>query len=382
AVNRVAGVLPGLYHYSGKEHGLVLLREGLIFPRIEALAERPQDYQAAAATVIMTVTFGRTGFKYRGRAYRYVNMDAGHAAYNLGVAAAASGLAAPVVMRFDDAALNALLEIDGETEAALLLMPLGRPLADEGARHLPEPAFVSAVAGASDETARSYTSAIHAASSLRRAESFAPEAALARLAPHPRAASYAPRGLGAPAEGGDLLAAIRARRSVREYSDRPMETAELCALCAAAQGALAEGERSLLAPAAPLSLYVAVRDVAGMEPGVYFFDPAARTLDPVRHGDVSAQCRSAALDQDFCGAADAVFIKTARWSELLAPDGDRGYRYACIQAGVMGGGLYLQATALGLGACGVGAFTDPDVATVVGCDPDVEAPLYLTAVGK
>ena len=54
----------------------------------------------------------------------------------------------------------------------------------------------------------------------------------------------------------------------------------------------------------------------------------------------------------------------------------------CLRAGIVGGGLYLQATALGLGVCGVGAFTDPDVADIVGCDPDAEAVLYVTAVGR
>jgi len=125
-----------------------------------------------------------------------------------------------------------------------------------------------------------------------------------------------------------------------------------------------------------------VRNVEEIEPGVYLFDPANRSLRPVRAGDFSAQCGRANLNQDFCRTADVVFFKTVTFDALGFPDGDRGYRYANIRSGIMGGALYLQATALGMGVCGVGAFMDDQVAAIVGCDPKIEPVLYVTAVGK
>ena len=284
-----------------------------------------------------------------------------------------------MVGRFDDQLLNAFLEIDGETEAALLLMPLGRPLPAGGSLDLREPRFEATMTGAVGTETRTYTSAIHAASSFRRAPGWVRPAAPVF---GPGAASAgAPIALPPPARGAELFPVIRARRSVREYTDAPLSLAELAALLAAAQDA-AGGDDPLLSRSAPLGLYVAVRDVTDLASGVYRYDPAGPSLVLLREGDLSADCRAATLNQDFCGTADAVFFKTARWRDLLAVDGDRGYRYACIRSGILGGALYLQATALGAGVCGVGAFTDPDVAAVVGVDSDVEAVLYVTAVGK
>jgi SagB-type dehydrogenase family enzyme len=138
----------------------------------------------------------------------------------------------------------------------------------------------------------------------------------------------------------------------------------------------------LLADSAPLALYVVARDVTGLDAGVYRYLPPTHSLRLVRTGDSSTACMHACLQQEFCGTADVVFIKTVQWSELFVPDGDRGYRYANLRAGVIGEGLYLQGSSLGIGACGVGAFGDPDVAAILGLDLDEEVPLYVTAVGR
>jgi hypothetical protein len=102
-----------------------------------------------------------------------------------------------------------------------------------------------------------------------------------------------------------------------------------------------------------------VRHVEGLGAGIYRYVPASHALRRTKEGDYSATCESASLQQEFCGTADVVFVKTVAWRDLLVPDGDRGYRYACLRAGVAGEGLYLAGSALGIGVCGVGAFEDP-----------------------
>jgi nitroreductase len=67
---------------------------------------------------------------------------------------------------------------------------------------------------------------------------------------------------------------------------------------------------------------------------------------------------------------------------MVLPDGDRGYRYAHLRAGMVGQGLYVGAAALDLAPCGVGAFRDLDAARLVGVDPTEEPALYLVAIGK
>ena len=52
---------------------------------------------------------------------------------------------------------------------------------------------------------------------------------------------------------------------------------------------------------------------------------------------------------------------------------DRSYRYGLLEAGHVGENAYLAATSLGLGACGVGAFMDDPLNTMLGVD-GVERP--------
>ena len=379
AANSVEGIAPGLYYYNVKQHSLALLRSGPCFDLLEASAGSPHYYQPAAATVIVSVTYGRTGFKYKERAYRYVNMDSGHAAFQLGVAAASLGFAAPIVARFDDQALDAFLEIDGETESSLFLMPLGRPLAIASSSDLPEPRFVSALLGATGSEEVTFCSAIHTASSFRRQAGWGRFPGFVN-----EAAAPAEEGVWLldPARGDDLYPVIRSRRSTRDYTSDPIALDELSALCVAAVGEAEESADPLLSGSAPIILYAVVRDVEDLEPGAYRFEPATRSLVLIQEGDLSTSMRAAAGDQEFCGTADVMFVKTVRWQDLPQPDGDRGYRYANIRSGIVGGALYLQAVALGLGVCGVGAFLDGDVAELIRVDPDKEAVLYLTAVGR
>jgi len=54
-------------------------------------------------------------------------MEVGAAFQNVSLQAVSTGLGTVVVGAFDDGALNELLGIDGTTEAALVLMPIGLP---------------------------------------------------------------------------------------------------------------------------------------------------------------------------------------------------------------------------------------------------------------
>jgi nitroreductase len=60
--------------------------------------------------------------------------------------------------------------------------------------------------------------------------------------------------------------------------------------------------------------------------------------------------------------------------------GARGYRHAMMTAGRLGHAVYLGATALGLGACGIGALYDREARELLGLNGE-SALLYLVAAG-
>jgi len=61
--------------------------------------------------------------------------------------------------------------------------------------------------------------------------------------------------------------------------------------------------------------------------------------------------------------------------------GDRGRdRYVCMDLGHSAQNVYLQAEALNLGTCAIGAFSDDKIAEIMQL-PEEEVPLYIMPLG-
>ena len=81
------------------------------------------------------------------------------------------------------------------------------------------------------------------------------------------------------------------------------------------------------------------------------------------------------------GQANVCFVISALFQRTRWKYHERTYRYVLMEAGHLGQNLYLAATALGLGACAVGAFFDDTLNQLLGLDGEQEAALYLVSVG-
>jgi SagB-type dehydrogenase family enzyme len=79
--------------------------------------------------------------------------------------------------------------------------------------------------------------------------------------------------------------------------------------------------------------------------------------------------------------AGVVLVITAIFQRTRRKYKDRAYRYVLLDAGHLGQSLNLAATALGLGACVMGAFLDDQVNRLVQVDGEDEAALFLVSVG-
>jgi len=74
----------------------------------------------------VTAVEWRTARKYGRRAQRYVQLEAGHAAQNILLQAAALRLGCTPVGAFDDDRVHSLLDVASE-ERPLYLIPVGHP---------------------------------------------------------------------------------------------------------------------------------------------------------------------------------------------------------------------------------------------------------------
>jgi len=117
----------GLYHYHPRDHVLELLREGQYGEALVAIAPGQPGIGNSAAALAITARYDRLRWKYGPRAYRYICMDVGFLGQNLYLSATALGLGCCGIAGFVDDELEALLEIDGEDEMAMLMASVGTP---------------------------------------------------------------------------------------------------------------------------------------------------------------------------------------------------------------------------------------------------------------
>jgi len=176
---------------------------------------------------------------------------------------------------------------------------------------------------------------------------------------------------------------LKQRRSVREYQNRGISLAQLAQLLWAAQG-ITHPKGLRTAPSAgalyPLDLYVAVRKVEGLDPGVYHYQPSCHDLTLLHDGDISKIVARVCYGQSWVRDAAAIVIFAAIYERAMMKYGNRGIRYTHIETGHAAENLFLQALSLGLSTAVTGAFYDDDLKEILGLHVNVN-PLLLMPVG-
>jgi SagB-type dehydrogenase family enzyme len=108
------------------DHTLERLRSGDLRQALMAAGLGQEMLGQAPVCFVLSAIFQRTRWKYRERAYRYILIEAGHIGQNLYLAATSLGLGACAAGAFLDDQLNDLLGLDGEEEAALYMIAVGK----------------------------------------------------------------------------------------------------------------------------------------------------------------------------------------------------------------------------------------------------------------
>lgn len=179
-------------------------------------------------------------------------------------------------------------------------------------------------------------------------------------------------------EGGMALTeALSERRSVREFKDTALSSAELGQLCWAAQGITDDaGYRASPSAGAlyPIELYVATAD------GIGRYAPQRHHIEWLSDRDARRALARAALGQVSVAEAPACFIIAADIDRTARKYGDRAERYCILEAGHVCQNILLQATALQLGGVPIGAFDDAALTAELDL-PEPQRPYYLVPVG-
>ena len=374
----------GVYHFAPAEFGLQKLRSGDYRGSLANATAEESSILHAPLSIVCTCTYWRNAWKYQARTYRHFGWDNGTLLANLLAVAAAQGLPARVVAGFVDADVNRLLDLDTQREVAFSLVALGNTL-------MSPPSAPSELSRLHLETVPLSVREVdypamremHVASSL---DSTA-EVEAWRGSPAPSEDSQADvpmLALPAPSDAeishDPIEQVILRRGSTRKFSHSSISISQLATILErATQGIPAD----FLDPfGAQLNhLYLIVNAVEGLEAGAYVFHRDRRALECLKKGNFRAQAGYLDLEQALAADAAVAVFFLADLRAILRRFGNRGYRAAQLEAGILGGKLYLGAYAQRLGASGL-TFYDDDVVKFFSPHAEGKSAIFLVAIGK
>jgi SagB-type dehydrogenase family enzyme len=174
--------------------------------------------------------------------------------------------------------------------------------------------------------------------------------------------------------------AVVQRRSKRNFVDHALPEQAVVNLLHLACDTLRPAEAGPQPSNGGLQVGFLSGSVTGLAPGMYLLDSTERKIGCWRTGLLTPPMATVCLDQHWLKNAGLHFLLMVNLEALDRFWGGRGYRYAMLEAGRLGQSLYLGATALGLGCCGIGALYDDEARRLLDLTPD-SALVYLVAVG-
>jgi len=373
----------GVYHFNPGDFALRRLRDGDFRMALSRATANEPHIGSCAVTLIFTSISWRSTWKYRDRAYRYHFWDNGMILANALAMAAAHELTANVVIGFVDQELNKLIGIDGEQELALSLLALGRER-----RSFPDGPEIDFLPGIDFEVIPLSVSPVDYASirEMHHASSLASRDEVREWRDvKPCSSSHDASGelfqLSIPSDDhipGDAIEdVIQRRASTRRFALKPLPFSDISVI-------LDRATRSIPADflgAVPLNeIYAIVNRVEGLPPGAYVYSRENRALELLKPGDFSKQAAYLTLGQDLGGDASATFFFMADLEALLEAYGNRAYRAAQLEAGIIGGKMYLASYSLRRGATGL-TFFDDDVTEFFSPRAAGKSCIFVVSVG-
>jgi SagB-type dehydrogenase family enzyme len=373
----------GVYHFSPQDFALRRLRQGDhrgILAR--ATAEQPAIFQAPVV-IISTGTYWRNAWKYRARTYRHFGWDNGTILANLLATCTALRFPTHLVLGFVDGEVNQLLDLDIAREVALSMVAVGHSR-EQVPRSYPslEPLRLKTAPLSNREVDYPQMRAMHAATCLSSPDEVGqwrrntpvkvasrPMGSLYRLSPFDKTQM----------SGDSIEQVVRRRGSSREFQRTFISFQELSTmLYCAAQGIPAD----FLDPFAVLlnDWYLIVHDVEGLPSGAYVLHRENWELELIKEGSFRKEAGHLGLDQELPADASADVFFMADLGSILERFGNRGYRAVQLEAGLLGGKLYLSAYAQRLGATGL-TFFDDEVVDFFSPHAKGKSAIFLMALG-
>jgi SagB-type dehydrogenase family enzyme len=188
-----------------------------------------------------------------------------------------------------------------------------------------------------------------------------------------------------------LETAILSRRSGRCWSPDPLKKSVLGRILHLANGVRRNASERLPpgcdrnVPSAgalgSVELFCCVVRVAGIEPGLYYFDNHAHKLRLIKQGGFAGWLRECVLLQEELAEAPVVLFLVSAQKRLSSKYGLRAYRLGLMDAGHVSQNIYLVSTAHGLEVCAAAGFVDSEVNNALELDGLAHCAVLALALG-
>lgn len=191
----------------------------------------------------------------------------------------------------------------------------------------------------------------------------------------------------------DLFTCLRKRETRRDFSGASLSPEEYSALLQYGTGIVPGAERSpdgrfrRAHPSAgirfPIETYAVVFHGDEQIPsGLYHYDIRHHRLVSLWDQQLSAADAPSFMRAPWIDNAAVMLVHTAVFWRTQFKYGERGYRYALIEAGHISQNMHLVAEALGIKCCALGGTNDTEIEKLLDIDGNTESIVYATALGK
>ncbi len=380
ATRTVDGLNDGLYHFDISGHNLIPLQKGDLTAGI-MMSTHGIEHPSPSLVFFLSAIYFRSAWKYRNRSYRYHLLDTGHLLENLRLSLNSVDLPSPLSYDFDDTKINHLLGLDKKKEVCLAIcwVPGTGVRGGKEPEELPDlpPVVTSASRVASQEIDYPVIREFHEAGAKKTVYTkngrtynlgITPEKwiKVSPLKKWPETRNYT-----------ESLFARRSRRNfVREIIPTNYATAFLESLFTTGFKDPMEEDRHTRT----IRTGLLIERCEGFQPGFYMAEMDSGSIGLVSPGPFVDKMAGICLDQTWLANAALLVLFFTNLHTLERSRGPRGYRYAMMTAGKLGERLYLVATAMGLGCCGIGAFYDREGSDLLGLNWESDL-LYVVGIG-
>lgn len=391
----VPALASGVHHYVSRDHALEL----------RCPTAQPDGVAAGRLWIGLSSIHWREAWKYGERAFRYCQLDTGHALAAFRYAAAALGWRAELVGTLDAAALAGLMGLDragdfprAEREEPEVLLAIDTD---------PGTPFLANDLPALDGTAWAGTANVLDRHPMYRWPVIAEVAVATQpVATQPVRATLPDYPERVASGGGRAADVILGRRSAQRFEAKYVMPRDVfwSMLDALLPRAVAPFDVWNLPPA--LHPIIAVHKVEGLESGLYALPrdahagerlhgllradfewtrpegcPAHLPLYRLARSDARGVVRTLSCHQAIAGDSCFALGMLATFEEAMA-DGAARYRQLFWEAGMIGQVLYLEAEAAGLRGTGIGCYFDDDFHRLLGLEGRQFQSMYHFTVGR